>query len=161
MALARMRGRIHSTLPVIRRSAPINQFYQKFIPLPPTLGEISAGWRAQATVSWTFCAVTWNGGNTWSVKMQILYPHTYNDDTSYKTDNFCVKLLIYSLPFLPECGCNRVGSQPGNCDEYGQCPCLPNFAGFRCDRCAKGYNSYPDCMRKSCLWLFIFFVRLS
>ena len=31
-ALARMRGRIHSTLPVIRRSAPINQFYQKFIP---------------------------------------------------------------------------------------------------------------------------------
>ena len=30
-ALARMRGRIHSTLPVIRRSAPINQFYQKFI----------------------------------------------------------------------------------------------------------------------------------
>ena len=30
-ALAHMRGRIHSTVPVIRRSTPINQFYQKFI----------------------------------------------------------------------------------------------------------------------------------
>lgn len=41
--------------------------------------------------------------------------------------------------FSVECICNELGVDPqgGNCDRVtGQCPCLPNVIGQRCDGCA-------------------------
>lgn len=30
----------------------------------------------------------------------------------------------------------------------GECKCKPNIIGRRCDRCAPGHHSFPDCLRK-------------
>jgi len=41
-----------------------------------------------------------------------------------------------------ECVCNLLGTdqQGGHCDQStGQCPCLPNVIGLRCDRCAPNH----------------------
>ena len=49
-----------------------------------------------------------------------------------------------SLKFLfpTACVCNLLGTdrEAGDCDiQTGQCPCLPNVIGQRCDRCAPNH----------------------
>jgi hypothetical protein len=43
---------------------------------------------------------------------------------------------------LTECICDPYGTDPngGECDQItGQCPCLPNVVGQKCDACASGF----------------------
>ena len=47
-----------------------------------------------------------------------------------------------SCLFFSECICDPYGTDPngGECDrETGQCPCLPNVIGQKCDACAAGF----------------------
>ncbi|VDM41094.1 unnamed protein product [Toxocara canis] len=49
------------------------------------------------------------------------------------------------------CDCNSHGSTSFSCEEYGgQCPCRPNVIGRRCDRCAPGHHSFPECFKCRC-----------
>uniref|UniRef100_A0A8C3QB86 Laminin subunit alpha-1 n=1 Tax=Geospiza parvula TaxID=87175 RepID=A0A8C3QB86_GEOPR len=60
------------------------------------------------------------------------------------------------------CGCDPFGSLSSVCvkDEHhsdsqrgtwpGQCQCREGYAGEKCDRCAFGYQSYPNCLRCNC-----------
>ncbi|VDK44418.1 unnamed protein product [Anisakis simplex] len=49
------------------------------------------------------------------------------------------------------CDCNSQGSKSFSCDEYGgQCPCRANVIGRRCDRCAPGHYSFPECFKCHC-----------
>lgn len=44
--------------------------------------------------------------------------------------------------YFAVCVCNPIGTDPdgGDCDrETGQCPCLPNVIGLRCDTSAPGH----------------------
>ena len=44
----------------------------------------------------------------------------------------------FSLPVA--CECNPIGSASSMCDHMtGQCPCLPNVEGTRCDQCSLGH----------------------
>lgn len=47
-----------------------------------------------------------------------------------------------------ECSCGAVGSLGNTCGPGGQCLCRSNYAGLRCDQCAPGYYSYPNCLRE-------------
>ncbi|VDM96599.1 unnamed protein product [Thelazia callipaeda] len=52
----------------------------------------------------------------------------------------------YNMAALP-CECSSQGSTSFMCKEYGgECPCRANIIGRRCDRCASGYYSFPDCI---------------
>ncbi|VDK27909.1 unnamed protein product [Gongylonema pulchrum] len=56
----------------------------------------------------------------------------------------------YNMAAMP-CECSSQGSTSFTCEEYGgQCPCRPNIVGRRCDRCASGYYSFPDCIKCRC-----------
>ena len=49
-------------------------------------------------------------------------------------------VLCYLI--LTECICDPYGTDPngGECDQItGQCPCLPNVVGQKCDACASGF----------------------
>ncbi|CAJ0584396.1 unnamed protein product, partial [Mesorhabditis spiculigera] len=49
------------------------------------------------------------------------------------------------------CDCMAAGSSSFNCQPYGgQCDCKANIIGRRCDRCAPGHYSYPDCLKCKC-----------
>nr|AAI61643.1 LOC100145762 protein [Xenopus tropicalis] len=53
-----------------------------------------------------------------------------------------------------ECNCSPTGLQnktePG-CDiQTGQCTCMPNVVGRRCERCAPGFYGYPACRPCNC-----------
>ncbi|PVD23436.1 hypothetical protein C0Q70_16705 [Pomacea canaliculata] len=52
-----------------------------------------------------------------------------------------------------ECRCNPRGVAGGNlnCDQItGQCQCLPNVGGRKCDTCLPGYHSFPYCSACDC-----------
>uniref|UniRef100_A0A1I8EZU5 Uncharacterized protein n=3 Tax=Wuchereria bancrofti TaxID=6293 RepID=A0A1I8EZU5_WUCBA len=56
----------------------------------------------------------------------------------------------HNMAALP-CECNSQGSISFACEEYGgECSCRPNIIGRRCDRCASGYYSFPDCIKCKC-----------
>uniref|UniRef100_A0A672HAX3 Laminin, alpha 1 n=1 Tax=Salarias fasciatus TaxID=181472 RepID=A0A672HAX3_SALFA len=44
--------------------------------------------------------------------------------------------------------CRRDDSQPG--EDPSSCVCHPGFAGRRCDRCAFGFQDFPQCVRCDC-----------
>uniref|UniRef100_A0A915BZ56 Laminin-like protein epi-1 n=1 Tax=Parascaris univalens TaxID=6257 RepID=A0A915BZ56_PARUN len=49
------------------------------------------------------------------------------------------------------CDCNSQGSTSFSCMEYGgQCLCRSNVIGRRCDRCAPGHYSFPECIKCRC-----------
>jgi len=47
------------------------------------------------------------------------------------------------------CECNECGIQDCN-PGTGQCNCLPNVEGVRCDRCAAGHYGLSACDRRGC-----------
>ncbi|XP_076440495.1 laminin subunit alpha-like [Babylonia areolata] len=52
-----------------------------------------------------------------------------------------------------ECSCNPRGVEQGdlNCDQTtGQCNCLPNVGGRKCDTCLPGHHSFPYCQTCDC-----------
>ncbi|VDK75274.1 unnamed protein product [Litomosoides sigmodontis] len=56
----------------------------------------------------------------------------------------------YNMAAFP-CECSSQGSISFTCEEYGgKCSCRPNIIGRRCDRCAPGYYSFPDCIKCRC-----------
>lgn len=51
-------------------------------------------------------------------------------------------LMGRKLIICQECVCGILGTDQkrGPCDKFtGQCPCLPNVTGLRCDSCEKNY----------------------
>lgn len=47
---------------------------------------------------------------------------------------------------VPACHCSGEGSRYTSCDQVtGQCVCLPNVVGLRCDSCAHGSYGFPNC----------------
>jgi laminin alpha 3/5 len=57
------------------------------------------------------------------------------------------------LLFAQQCNCNPRGVEGGdlNCDQItGQCLCLPNVGGRKCDTCLPGHHSFPYCQRCNC-----------
>ena len=40
---------------------------------------------------------------------------------------------------MTECDCYLIGSKSISCDDFGQCECLDNYKGSKCDECADGY----------------------
>ncbi len=52
------------------------------------------------------------------------------------------------------CGCNPTGSESSVCDTtIGQCSCLPNVSGMRCDQCQLGFyglDTPSGCMACNC-----------
>ena len=63
------------------------------------------------------------------------------------TGFYCEKCMVgyYGNPKeggCKECKCDLLGtaaSEMNQCDETGQCKCLPNVVGQKCDRCASGF----------------------
>lgn len=56
-------------------------------------------------------------------------------------------LLDLPLIWIAECICNPIGTDPngGDCDRVtGQCPCLPNVIGQKCDMSAPGYYNMTE-----------------
>lgn len=50
--------------------------------------------------------------------------------------------LVERFTFFLVCDCDVLGTNGTikHCNRYtGQCPCLPNVAGVRCDECAKNH----------------------
>lgn len=48
--------------------------------------------------------------------------------------------------FVAACQCSAGGSRYTTCDHMtGQCVCVPNVAGLRCDSCAHGSFGFPNC----------------
>lgn len=67
-----------------------------------------------------------------------------SDEKNFSNFVRCFNLL------LSECDCDESGSYTDVCEvSNGQCPCLPNFKGRRCDQCADGYYGYPRCRGKA------------
>ena len=58
---------------------------------------------------------------------------------------------IYNSTYLfnTGCICNQEGTveEGGSlkCDNYGQCPCLTNIVGTKCDKCIENHFSFPEC----------------
>ena len=40
------------------------------------------------------------------------------------------------------------GSKDSSCSENGQCDCMENIEGDKCDACKNGYFRFPDCKGK-------------
>ena len=56
------------------------------------------------------------------------------------------------LSVFPECNCDPQGSRDNLCDVYnGQCLCRSTqIVGRQCERCARGFYSFPRCLPCSC-----------
>ena len=53
----------------------------------------------------------------------------------------------FSSEGCKECECDRIGSRDLQCDASGQCPCLDNVEGRRCDRCKENkYDRQRGCV---------------
>ena len=47
------------------------------------------------------------------------------------------------------CNCDAEGTARDICDpNTGECICMKNFAGPRCDVCNEGYHRFPSCVGK-------------
>jgi hypothetical protein len=44
------------------------------------------------------------------------------------------------------------GSESEQCDEFGKCVCRLNVVGDKCDTCADGYATFPDCDQCAALY---------
>ena len=54
-------------------------------------------------------------------------------------------MSFYIIILFSECQCNPEGSRSGGvCDASGQCPCLPNIEGTKCDKCKKGFGAVAE-----------------
>ena len=42
------------------------------------------------------------------------------------------------------CNCHPTGSADLQCDDSGQCPCLPGVTGAACDQCLQGYFNFTS-----------------
>ena len=53
----------------------------------------------------------------------------------------------HDYPACKPCDCFYNGTYGHVCTpSYGtKCPCLPGFAGNKCNRCAYGYYGFPNC----------------
>lgn len=63
-----------------------------------------------------------------------------------------VRKYGFSTEGCKDCDCDLIGSRDLQCDATGQCPCLENVEGRRCDRCKenkydrqRGCVDCPDC----------------
>ena len=52
---------------------------------------------------------------------------------------------------LLACDCDTFGSNGTSCNENGQCNCLQNFDGNKCNVCKPGSYMYPRCLGKPIL----------
>ena len=58
-------------------------------------------------------------------------------------NNLFIELSQFS--FYSACDCNENGTQSCN-RETGECICIPNVTGAKCDTCIDGYyGSFPNC----------------
>ena len=54
-----------------------------------------------------------------------------------------MSMFAFEGGFAKPCACNPTGSHSTICDKYcGQCPCQPNVAGRKCNRCAVGFYGF-------------------
>lgn len=53
----------------------------------------------------------------------------------------------FSSEGCKDCDCDSIGSKSLQCDAYGQCPCLDNVEGRKCDRCKENkYDRQRGCV---------------
>lgn len=53
----------------------------------------------------------------------------------------------FSSDGCKDCECDNIGSKSLQCDTYGQCPCLDNVEGRKCDRCKENkYDRQRGCV---------------
>lgn len=53
----------------------------------------------------------------------------------------------FSLDGCKPCDCDRIGSMSSQCDNNGQCPCLENIEGRKCDRCKENkFDKQQGCV---------------
>lgn len=59
--------------------------------------------------------------------------------------------LNTGLGCLP-CNCSKSGSIAEDCNDEGQCRCVPGVAGEKCDHCGHGFYAFQNggCTRKLC-----------
>ena len=63
-------------------------------------------------------------------------------------------MLIF---MLAACNCDPEGAYSLQCDDRGQCPCLPNIVGKHCDSCEENkYNITAGCVGESPLDILTF-----
>lgn len=63
-----------------------------------------------------------------------------------------MSMYAFEGGFAKRCLCDNTGSESRICDKYcGQCPCKPNVAGRKCDRCATGFYRFESdgCLGKT------------
>ena len=98
----------------------------------------------------------------WSEKTQIIYSNTFSElcyalklETQLPCffvfriifKNFTGPILTSLKPFAA-CDCDSAYTV-GSCEpNTGRCYCKVQYAGDRCDRCAPGYQEFPECRRK-------------
>ena len=53
---------------------------------------------------------------------------------------------------LLDCACNLNGSMDNNCNNVtGNCSCLENVVGKRCDQCLPDFYNFPNCTGNACM----------
>ena len=60
--------------------------------------------------------------------------------------------MFYSSTSLifKDCACNPDGRKDNTCDiTSGQCSCIDNVSGLKCDACAIGWYGFSNCKRKT------------
>lgn len=81
--------------------------------------------------------------SNWSIynllRQSILLTHIY------------ILLTPFCIHFFVACACNRTGSTSEFChDTTGQCQCLPQLVGRKCDSCPVNYYDFPNCKPCQC-----------